>query len=108
MLTIKIHTGEDGCLLSLAGHAGAGKKGSDIVCAAASILAYTGAASVRQLYRAGKLSKAPVIRLSPGDARIEIFDGGQAGEQLFDTLQTGFALLAAKYPNHVKLEAMER
>ena len=77
MLTVKIHTGEDGSLLSLAGHAGA-----------------------------GKLIKAPVIRLHLGDARIEIFDGGQAGEQLFDTLQTGFALLAAKYPEYVKLETI--
>ena len=93
--------------LSMAGHAGAGKKGSDIVCAAASMLACTAGESARQLYRQGALAQDPAVCLAPGYARVEVWpnpDSREAANQLFSVLSTGFSLLAAQYPDHVKLE----
>ena len=107
MLTIKLYTGEKVLGLSMAGHAGAGKKGSDIVCAAASMLACTAGESARQLYRQGALAQDPAVCLAPGYARVELRPDPccpQGAEQLFSVLSTGFSLLAAQYPNYVKLE----
>ena len=107
MLTIKLYTGEAALRLSMAGHAGAGKKGSDIVCAAASMLACTAGESARQLYRQGALAQDPTVCLAPGYARVEVRpnpDSREAANQLFSVLSTGFSLLAAQYPDHVKLE----
>lgn len=103
MLTVKLHTDRDSLCLSLAGHAGAGEKGADIVCAAASILAYTAAAQMLQLHREGILHTPPVIRLDPGAARVAA-ENCRASRAAFSVIATGLSLLAAQYPNHVKLE----
>ena len=107
MLSVKIHTDKDDLCLSMAGHAGAGKKGTDIVCAAASILAYTAAAEMLRLHREGILHTPPVIRLTPGAAWVEAKNCREAAVA-FSALATGFRLLAVKYPNHVKLEEIYR
>ena len=102
MLTIEIHT-QGPCLdLRLTGHAGAGKWGQDIVCAAASILTYTAAAAATQLYREGQLTERPQTRLEPGDARLQI-ENCDAARKMLDVIITGFALLAVRYPKHVCL-----
>ena len=103
MLTIKLHTDPKVLRLQLCGHAGAGKWGKDIVCAAASILTYTAAASAGQLYREGKLKKAPYIRLLPGDALVEMEAGSEA-ESLMNVIRNGYTLLTLRYPENVKLE----
>ena len=91
MLTVKLQQQESGLNLSLYGHAGAGEWGKDIVCAAASILAYTAAASAGQLHREGKLKTAPRIRLLPGDASVEL-ENSPAAEELMQTICTGYRL----------------
>lgn len=103
MLTIKLHTDQDGLALRLSGHAGAGKWGTDIVCAAASILTYTAAAAAGQLYREGKLERAPYIRLCPGDALVALEDN-RAAREAMGVIRTGFELLAVRYPKYVRLE----
>lgn len=103
MLTIKIHTAGDRLMLSVAGHAGAGKKGADIVCAAASILAYTAAGEMLRLHRERILHTHPVVRLAPGAAYVEA-QVCRASREAFSVIATGFSLLAAQYPNYVKLE----
>lgn len=103
MLTIKLYTQEDNLHLQLSGHAGAGKWGTDIVCAAASILTYTAAAAAQQLYREGKLQKDPYIRLSPGDARVVLEDNREA-RQTLGVIRTGLELLAVRYPKYVRFE----
>ena len=102
MLTIEIHTEGSQLAVHLKGHAGAGKWGQDIVCAAASILTYTAAASASQLYRQGQLSKRPRTRLEPGNAHIQM-ENCPAARQLLDVIATGFALLAVRYPKNVCL-----
>lgn len=106
MLTVKIYQDGQSLCLSMAGHAGAGEKGADIVCAAASILAYTAAAEMLRLHREGVLHTPPVIRLTPGAARVEA-KNCRAAKAAFTVITTGFDLLAAQYTNHVKLDVME-
>ena len=104
MLTVKLHTDREGVCLSMAGHAGAGEKGADIVCAAASILAYTAAEEMLQLHRAGILHQPPLVRLAPGSARVEA-GNCLASRAAFSVIETGFSLLAAQYPENVNLES---
>ena len=103
MLTVKLHTDPEKLGLRLNGHAGAGKWGEDIVCAAASILTYTAAASAGQLYRAGKMKTAPRIRLLPGSALVEM-ELCQETEGLMNVIRNGYTMLALRYPENVKLE----
>ena len=101
MLTVKLHTDPEKLGLRLNGHAGAGKWGEDIVCAAASILTYTAAASAGQLYRAGKMKTAPRIRLLPGDGLVET-ENSPAAAELMQTVCTGYRLLALRYPENIQ------
>lgn len=102
MLRIAYLTRKEDLVLSLEGHAGAGRWGSDIVCAAASILAYTGAAAAQQLYREGQLQQRPQIKLKPGSARI-VVENADAARSMLDVICTGYALLAVRYPKNVLL-----
>lgn len=103
MLTIKLKTDPSRLSMQLQGHAGAGKWGKDIVCAAASILAYTAAASARQLYREGKLNSVPYVRLHPGDALLEM-EACPETEGLMNVIRNGYTLLSLRYPQFVRLE----
>lgn len=107
MLTIKLDKDPQSMCLHLAGHAGAGKRGGDIVCAAASILTYTAAEEMLRLHREGILHTPPVIRLAPGVARIEA-KTCRATQAAFSVIATGLHLLATQYPEFVKLETHER
>ena len=103
MLTVKIYEDVQSLCLSMAGHAGAGQKGTDIVCAAASVLAYTAAAEMLRLHGQALLHTPPVIRLNAGSAWVET-EKCQETQAVFSVIATGFRLLAAQYPNNVKLE----
>ena len=103
MLTVKLKTDYNSLSMQLHGHAGAGKWGKDIVCAAASILAYTAAASARQLYREGKLTSAPYVRLQPGDALLEMEICPET-ENLMNVIRNGYTMLSLRYPKFVRLE----
>ena len=79
------------------GHAGYAEQGKDIVCAAASILFYT----LREtLARHGIPHEA-----SDGDARVIDARVDPAfsfdADMIFDTICTGYVLLADAYPDHV-------
>ena len=92
--------------MSVRGHANAGKKGEDLVCAAASILAYTAAQDVTDLKNDGRLSKTPVLKMQSGRTMIEATATGDAFGELLHTLyivQKGFVLLAANNPKYVRV-----
>lgn len=92
-------------LLTLRGHAGYAPPGQDIVCAACSILAYAAAETALQLHRGGCLACEPSIRLEAGDVRIwckPTRDYRRTTRDRLETIATGFALLAAQYPEHVR------
>jgi uncharacterized protein YsxB (DUF464 family) len=56
--------------LTLKGHSVQAETAHDIVCASASILAYTVAQIVTFMEGQGKLTKKPVIKIKEGDAII--------------------------------------
>lgn len=77
--------------LRMDGHAGQGARGSDVVCAAASVLLFT---LIHELIRLG-VEHERVMR--PGYAEIR----GKGGEELFDCVCTGLMLLAENFPQAV-------
>jgi uncharacterized protein YsxB (DUF464 family) len=105
---IKVTFTESGKKLSLRleGHAGYAEIGKDIVCASASILAYTVAQFVMEAEHKGDLTAPAEIKLESGDTVIsceptdDIFYGMQA---MFLFAKTGYALLEHNYPQYVRL-----
>ena len=92
--------------LQVLGHAGGGKKGEDLVCAAVSALVLTLAANTDRMARAGWVTD-PVIRLADGSARIcctPTKEYRAAAELIFGSICAGFEVLAGKYPEHVQVE----
>jgi uncharacterized protein YsxB (DUF464 family) len=87
--------------LWLEGHAGYAEEGKDIVCASASILAYTLASIVESL------DKDATISLEPGDTVIECncLTAYQytSIKNAFNYTKVGYALLEQSYPQHVSL-----
>ena len=88
--------------LRLEGHAGYAEHGKDIVCASASILAYTLASIIDSFDEV-----EPIIDLTSGDTTVEC---ECKDEQTFVKVanayhytQIGYALLAHNYPQYVRL-----
>lgn len=95
------------CALTVKGHAGQAEIGKDIVCASASILAYTIAQVIKSMEHHGDLIEPPTIELENGDATIvcRAKDDYLFSElmQDFFVINTGYALLAHNYPQYVEL-----
>lgn len=79
--------------LEMDGHAGAGARGRDPVCAALSILLFTLADA----------SEAATLRLSDGYARVT---GGEKRD--YALIVRGVKLLAESYPQYVRYEEMKK
>lgn len=91
--------------LTVKGHAGSGEKGHDLVCAAASILAYTLGQAVIQ----SSVALDKVIKLEEGDAEISCTPQVRFKNTLtlvFDTICTGFDILAQQYPENIKYSVL--
>ena len=96
--------------LIMDGHAQSAEHGRDIVCAAASILAYTLANNVASMAASGQIRMSPVVRLEEGSAEVCVTprSGFRAVVTLiFDTICAGFALLARDYPEYITYEIRE-
>ena len=92
--------------LTMQGHACAAEKGQDIVCAAASILAYTLAASVVNMNKLGSLENC-VVRMDEADTEIHCTPDAETecvAKLIYDTVCAGFELLADTYPDNVTYE----
>lgn len=88
--------------LTVRGHAGSAEPGHDLVCAAASILAYTCAACVDAADVENK-----TLHLYPGDAEISCRAGEETAENLrreMDAVCRGFEILRRKEPRFVDFE----
>ena len=94
------------CSLMVDGHAGQAIAGQDIVCASASILAYTIAQIIKGMEHHGDLSETPTLKLESGDATIvcRAKDDYLFAEmmQYFFTIRTGYTLLEHNYPLYVE------
>ena len=102
---IRVTQTDDGKTLALAvkGHAGKGPKGEDIVCAAATMLAYTLAQNVTK-FRLG-LKGRPKIQMKEGDIIVRCRPKDRHRNQLrlvFETIGEGYKLLAYNYPDAVE------
>ena len=94
--------------LKLTGHAGQAEHGKDIVCSAASILAYTVAQALQFQYEEGGLKKKPHLKLAPGDTVIIAKPKAEHYEETLHTFfvaQVGYCLLAKTYPQYVELSS---
>ena len=108
MITASFSRNDNGITLRLTGHAGMAKKGEDIVCASATILAYTVAQSLQFMYEEGGLEERPHIRLDEGDAEITAIpkkDTYNEALHTFFVAQVGYHLLAHNYPQYVGLNS---
>ena len=97
--------------LLLQGHADAGPKGEDLICAAVSGLALTAAESARQMEKYGLLRRPPKVRLQKGDTIVlaTAKEGVEAEVLLaFWTVQNGLFALAKRFPEHIQLEGVLR
>lgn len=107
MIRAKFYMKNDSIHMSLKGHAGAAPIGEDLICAGATMMAYTVAQAVQFMHDAGKLKKRPKISLKDGNADIVVTPREEDYAEALHTFyvaQCGIHLLAHNYPEHVKLE----
>ena len=94
--------------MKLSGHAGQAEQGKDIICSAASILAYTVAQALQFQYEDDGLKKKPHFKLEPGDTIIVAKPKPERYEEALHTFfvaQVGYSLLAKTYPQYVTLSS---
>ena len=97
--------------LKLEGHAGQADIGHDIVCASASILAYTVAQFVKEAETSGYLKSLAKIELESGDSIISCEPKGEwlkDMQQIYLFAEKGYELLAHNYPQYVELKPFSR
>lgn len=96
--------------MTMEGHAESAEPGQDLVCASASILAYTLAANVMQLTKNGDARVAPVVNMAEGKTEIHFKPHSKYRSvvtMIFDSICAGFALLAHNHPAYIKFEIRE-
>lgn len=93
--------------MTLKGHSEAAPKGEDLICSAATMLAYTVGQAVQFMYEQDKLKKKPKIHIKDGDAAIIATPTEDAYAETLHTFwvaQCGVHVLSHNYPQNVKLE----
>lgn len=91
---------------SARGHAGAGEYGKDLVCAAATMLAYTLGQTVCQMQQDGQLETDPIIHIAEGDADISIHPKAECREVCdasVRVIRCGAECLAGSFPENVRV-----
>lgn len=92
------------------GHAGYAEHGQDIVCASASILAYTLIQAIQNMAVDGKLVGIDNVSAQGGRASISCIPKDEHKQEVFDifsTVQVGYELLAQQYPQYVELNVID-
>ena len=104
MITVQYHS--KNCSLTVDGHAYSGEAGNDIVCAAASILAYTLAANVQEMEAADRVREV-TLELEQGHAEIScrpVHKYQSVAELVFSSVCAGFEILAANFPGNISYQ----
>lgn len=89
--------------LTVTGHAGSAEYGSDLVCAALSVLCYTVEEALEQEWEI----TVPTVDRADGEIRISCQCEEEWSERcrcIMDTAFTGFRILAEHYPEYVSAE----
>ena len=92
--------------LTVTGHAHSAEPGHDLVCASASMLAYTLAANVANMADNGQV-RQPIIKNNEGDTEISCNPRHNLKNTVtlvFDSICVGFELLAHDYPENITYE----
>lgn len=100
------NSGVTGYEVKAEGHAGAGKYGQDVVCAAVSVLLQTLANEVTEAARAGLLAVG-VVAHGDGWMKVEMTPTDQTQDMAdawVELVQDGIDALAESYPENVELE----
>lgn len=93
--------------MTLKGHSGAAPRGQDLICASATMLAYTAGQAVQFLYEQDKLKRKPKISIREGRAVIIATPKEETLAEVLHTfwvIQAGMHVLAHNYPRYVTLE----
>ena len=96
--------------MTLKGHADTAPKGEDLVCSAATMLAYTVAQAVQFMYEQGQLKQKPKISIKDGAATIiatPTEEGYASVLHTFWVAQCGIHVLQHNYPKAVQLEHLK-
>ena len=108
MIMAKFNKGGDGSIrMVLKGHARTAPKGEDLICAAATTLAYTAAQAVTFFHQQGKLKRPPKIDIREGSATVIATPTQEGYPQVlhaFWVVQCGIHLLVCNYPEQIRLE----
>lgn len=91
--------------MRVSGHAGAGPKGFDVVCAGASMYAFGIAQCLKDMEEEGKLERPAMIDISSGRVSVCVIPNEECFYEALHTFyvaQRGFHLLAESYPDNVK------
>lgn len=111
MITAKFYQKDSGSIhMSLKGHAQSAPYGEDLICSAATMLAYTVAQALEFMWEHGKLKKKPKISLTEGNAIIVATPTEEDYAEALHTFwvaQCGIHVLQHNYPQHVKLEHLK-
>lgn len=107
MIKVKFTNKGDVLTCKITGHAGSANIGKDLICASASMLAYTLAQAVTDMGKVGYLSEPPTIKINKGNGKIVCRANGEDNFSIalhtFLVIETGYKLLAHNYPQYVKL-----
>jgi uncharacterized protein YsxB (DUF464 family) len=112
MIKVKLSQNDEKKTLSLRlkGHAGQAQVGQDIVCASATMLAYTVAQMVKYMEADDKVTRASTIRLKKGNIEITCHcktdEGYAEALHTYFVAQVGYSLLAHNYPQYVSLNSL--
>ncbi len=92
--------------LTVTGHANSAEPGHDLVCASASMLAYTLTANVANMADNGQV-REPIMKMDKGDTEISCNPRHNLKATVtlvFDSVCVGFELLAHEYPEYISYE----
>ena len=110
MITVNVSIDRDKreCSLTVKGHAGQADIGKDIICASASILAFTAAQVLKIMdEEGGEFSQHPTLDLQNGDTAVSCCADDDTTflqvAQTFFTIAMGYKLLAHNYPQYVEV-----
>ena len=99
MIRVRFHTADDRIVgFTLDGHAGAGKHGEDIVCAAVSSAAYMTANTVTEI-----IGATADITVDDGYMSVTLTDKIGGCQEILSGFQLHLQALQEQYPNRVHL-----
>ena len=96
-------------LLTIKGHAGAGDKGHDIVCAAASMVFYNLCQMLLEYNQDVVFARPPQMQDKPGNAYVEVTPATAYEAWIDHDIRyalTGFRLLEAQHPEYLNLKVL--